>query len=80
MSKLLAAILVVLSIAGGIYVGVWWGFIGGIIEIVTAFKAATVSASDVAIGFAKVFFAAPLGWATFFAGSAIATVIATWEV
>lgn len=58
-------VLMVFGVVAGIYAGIWWAFIGGIIDVVDAFSAASVSATAVAFGVAKVVFAAPIGWLSF---------------
>jgi len=59
------AIGILLMFAGaclGAYVGVWVCFIGGIVDVVTEIRAVDLSAMNVAIGIAKVFFAGVAGW------------------
>lgn len=61
----LAVLLFVASIAGGLYVWLGWGWVGGIVGIVEAFQAAPVYAPGIAWGVVKIMVAAPLGWITF---------------
>lgn len=54
----------VLCVAGGaigLYVGVWLMFIGGIVDVVSEFRAPDLSAINVALGIAKVMFAGFIG-------------------
>lgn len=57
--------MMVVGVVAGIYFGLWWAFIGGIIDIVNALKADDIVAFDVAIGLAKIVFASVIGWASF---------------
>jgi hypothetical protein len=61
---LIGLIFILGGIAGGLYVGVWLCFIGGIVDIITAAKVANVVPIDIAIGCAKVLFAGLFGWLT----------------
>jgi len=60
--KAIGGILVFVGIIVGLYVGVWWAFIGGIIQIINAVKATPVEAMPVAIGIAKIVFSGTLGF------------------
>ena len=59
----------------GLYVGVWVCFIGGIVDVITQVRAEHLSAVGVAIGIAKVMFAALGGWL-----SAILLIIPGWAI
>lgn len=63
----LGLILCLAGILFGIYVGVWWAFIGGIVDVIIQIRAPELSALAVAIGVAKIVFAIPIGWVTAFA-------------
>jgi hypothetical protein len=54
--------LVVAGIAVGLYVGVWWAFIGGIIDVIVEVRAPELDAMNVAVGVAKVMFSGVIGW------------------
>lgn len=75
-------LLVACGVIFGLWAGVWWAFIGGIVDIINAFKATEVVPMDVAIGVAKIVFAAPIGWFSFFlisgAGYAISESGTRW--
>lgn len=45
----------------GAYVGIWFCFIGGIIDVIDAVKMVDTPAMMVAIGVSKVVFASPIG-------------------
>jgi len=62
MKEMVGLMLIIAGIIFGVWAGVWWAFIGGIIDVVQAFKATDISAGAVAIGVAKVFFAGAIGW------------------
>ena len=53
--------LILLGIATGVYVGIWWAFIGGIAQIIQQIQADSIDALTVACGVAKVLFAGTLG-------------------
>jgi uncharacterized membrane protein len=48
-------VLIVFGLGLGLYVGVWWGFVGGIIQIIEQIKAPDISSALVAWGAARVF-------------------------
>lgn len=62
MKTIIGLALVVGGISAGVYCGVWWAFIGGIINVIEAVRAEDLIASDVAIGVAKVIFAGLISW------------------
>jgi len=49
------------GVAFGVYAGLWWAFIGGIVDVISAIRAPELVAMDVAIGVAKVMFAGVIG-------------------
>lgn len=59
------------GIALAAYVGIWWGFIGGIVDIIEAAKATPVESYDIACGIATFIFGPMLGWGIFFLTCAI---------
>lgn len=68
----LAVLLFIFSIIGGLYVWLMWGWVGGIVSIVEAFQVAPVYALGIAWGVVKVLVAAPLGWITFAVSACVA--------
>ena len=62
MKALIGLLLVIVGICGGIYVGVWWAFIGGIVEIIKEIRAPNLEAINIAIGIAKIVFSGAIGW------------------
>jgi len=46
----------------GIYVGVWYCFIGGIVDIIESVRATDLSSMSVAIGFVKIMGSSIAGW------------------
>jgi len=65
MRNLLAVAIVLASVALGLYVGAWFCFIGGIVQVVEAAKMAPVSAMGIAIGLLRVVAAGVCGMVTF---------------
>lgn len=61
----------VASVLGGVYVGIWLCFIGGIVDIVNGFNHDPMQAMQMAIGVAKFFFSGIAGWVTFIFGIAL---------
>lgn len=53
------------AIVFGIWAGLWWAFIGGIVDVVNEFKAVDTNALNIGIGVAKVFFSTIIGWFAF---------------
>lgn len=54
-------ILMVAGVALAVYAGLWWAFIGGIIQAVEAVKATPIDAMDLALGIARIVFAGFIG-------------------
>lgn len=54
--------MVIAGVVLGLWAGVWWAFIGGIMDVIEAVRAVELSAFDVVIGVAKVVFASFIGW------------------
>lgn len=61
MKKILGVISIIVGIFAGLVVGIWWAFIGGIIQVVNALQASPIVGSDVAVGAAKILLATPIG-------------------
>jgi len=49
------------GVALGLYAGLWWAFIGGIVDVIQAIRAPELVAMDVAIGIAKFLFSGVIG-------------------
>ena len=60
--KVLGLILILAGIAAGLYCGIWWAFIGGIVAVIEQIRAPHLDALAVAIGVARIFFAGFIGW------------------
>lgn len=54
-------VLIILGIGAALYAGLWWAFIGGIIQVVEAVKATPVEAMDLALGIVRIVFAGAIG-------------------
>lgn len=77
MKQLIRITLIIFGVIFGLYAGVWWAFIGGIIQVIVACKATTIVASTLAFGIAKIVFAPVIGWVvSFCCGFAILRVLA----
>ena len=55
-------LLIVVGVLAGLYFGLWWAFIGGIVGLVEAIKATDIMALDVAMSVARIVFAGLIGW------------------
>lgn len=62
MRNLLGVVLILAGIVGGFYLGFWWAFIGGIVDVVTQIRATNMDATALAYGIAKVLFSGMIGW------------------
>jgi hypothetical protein len=62
MKGLIGVVLILLGITGGIYVGFWLCFIGGIIQVVEQIRAENMDSTILAFGIAKFFLAGLSGW------------------
>lgn len=69
MFAIIGLIIIVAAAIGAGWLGIWIMFIGGIVDIIDAIKAADTDAMTVAIGVAKIVLAAPVGWCAFVVGS-----------
>ena len=66
MKQALGVLLIIAGIALGLYAGLWWAFIGGIIQVVDAVKATPVEGMDLALGIVRIVFAGAIGGITAF--------------
>ncbi len=64
--QVMGLVLIAAGICAGLYFGLWWAFIGGIIQVIEQVRAPELEAMIVAIGVAKVLFAGIIGWASGF--------------
>ena len=64
MKVVIGIIMMVCGVFAGLYVGLWVCFIGGIVDVIEQVRADDIQAMAVAIGVAKVLFAAVAGWAS----------------
>lgn len=62
MKMILGLALMAVGIALGLWAGIWWAFIGGIVDVIREIRAPELDAMNVSIGIAKVIFAVLIGW------------------
>lgn len=62
MRKIIGVILLLAGIGAGLYFGLWWAFIGGIVQVIEQIRAPELEALIVALGVAKILFAGLIGW------------------
>lgn len=60
------ALLMIIGIILGAYVGGWWAFVGGVMQIIAALQVVPVSAVGIGVGLLKVVSAGALGILTFY--------------
>ena len=60
--EIVGLIMMVAGIGLGLYMGVWWALIGGIVQVIQEIKADDLEALNVALGVAKVIFSVFIGW------------------
>lgn len=62
--KWLGWVLVVAGVCLGVYMGVWWALVGGVVDLIEAIKAPVTTASAVGVGLLKIVASGVIGWAT----------------
>lgn len=62
MKQVIGIIMIICGISLGLYAGVWWAFIGGIVDVVECIRAEDLIALNLATGVAKVIFAGLIGF------------------
>lgn len=62
MKTVIGLIMMLGGVILGLYMGIWWAFIGGIVQVIQEIRAEDLHALNVAIGVAKIIFAAFIGW------------------
>ena len=66
---ILGLTIILASVCGGVWVGIWWALIGGIIQVIEAAKCDPIESGGIAYGVARVIFASAIGWGTAILGS-----------
>ena len=66
--KVLGNIICGLSVIGGLYLGIYWCFIGGIINVIDGFACDPVNSFLIGCGFFRTAVAGIVGWSTFIIG------------
>lgn len=54
MKAIVGVFLIVGGIVFGVWMGLWWAFVGGIVDLINAVKADEIVALDIAISIAKI--------------------------
>ena len=62
MKVILGLLMILGGIVLGLYVGLWWAFIGGIIQLIQAIRAPELIISKLAWGITKIIFAQFFGY------------------
>ena len=62
MKAIAGLVMLVGGVIFGLWAGIWWAFIGGIVDVISAIRAPELVAMDVAIGVAKIMFAGLIGY------------------
>lgn len=71
---IIGGVLIAAGVALGLYVGLWWFFVGGIISIIDGVKADPTDAGMIAWGIVRVVLAQLAGFLTFVACTGLATI------
>ena len=66
---IIGLLIIVISVLGGLYVGEWIFFVGGIVEVIEAIKATPVEAVGIAVGILKVVVAGVAGFTVAIVGA-----------
>lgn len=61
MKTVIGVLMCIAGVVLGLYAGLWWAFIGGIVDVVNEVKAVDTSAMNIAIGIVKIVFAGAIG-------------------
>lgn len=64
MRNVLGFLMIGAGVVCGVYFGVWWAFIGGIVDVIASIRAEELVAMNVAIGIAKFMLAGVIGFGT----------------
>ena len=62
MKQLLGSLLIFSGFFVALYFGLWWAFIGGIIEVTQQIRAPHLDAVALGLGIARILFASLIGW------------------
>jgi uncharacterized membrane protein len=77
MKKVFGVLLLIAGIAAGVYAGLWWAFVGGIVQVIEAFQATPIDAMDVALGVLRVMCSGFIGGLVAFVACVPGYVMAT---
>ena len=61
MRAIIGGLLMMAGICFGLYMGVWWALIGGIIDILNTIKSSSIDSMVVAVGIAKILLSSGIG-------------------
>ena len=61
MKTIIGSVLVLGGVVFGVWAGLWWAFIGGIVQVIQAVQASPVDAMDIALGIARFMLAGVIG-------------------
>lgn len=62
MKALFGVLLIVIGVCAGLYFGLWWAFIGGIVALIEQVRAPNLDALMVAIAIARIVFTGLIAW------------------
>lgn len=62
MKVILGLGLIIVGIVLGLYAGLWWAFVGGIIDMIQGLTASPIDAQTVAWGVVRILFSGFIGW------------------
>lgn len=62
MRAIIGFVLMAAGVVLGLYAGIWWAFIGGIVQVIGEIRAEHLDAMNVAMGVARVVFTGLIGY------------------
>ena len=62
MKAFIGIALIIIVIIFGLWAGIWWAFIGGVVNLIEAIRAPELSTASVAVGVVKIVCSAFIGW------------------
>ena len=62
MKTIIGVLLLIVGVAAGIYFGVVWAFIGGIVSVIQQLRADHIDVTALTLGIARIVFAGAIGW------------------
>lgn len=62
MNAFIGVAMMIGGVVFGLYVGIWWAFVGGIAQVIDAFQVRPIDGAGVGLGILRVLFSAAIGY------------------